>query len=989
MAKFHVKARTVDLLGRQQIAGIPTGISELFKNAHDAYAQNVEADYYRDDGLFVIRDDGLGMTREEFEHRWLTLGTDSKLGEKGGLSLPPRDKRQKKRPVLGEKGIGRLAIAIIGPQVLILTRARLNGKPSDQITAAYINWAVFELPGVDLDEIEIPIQVFSGENLPNARDIRALVGKAEHWMATQSDRVGKSRVDRIRKQMAGFDVDPRDIDSYLGKPSLARDGCGAQFFIKPADPILQDDIDGREGGKASRIEKHLLGFTNTMAPEFTTPPITARFRDHPDEGSPIELIGDRAFFTPEEFREVDHHIFGRIDEFGQFRGRVGVYQMEPEHHIINWNEADGNQTLCGPFSFSFAVLQGLPKDSLVPLDEHARLIGKLNRIGGLYVYRDGVRIQPYGDSDYDWLDIERRRTLSASFHYFSYRRMFGAIELTRKDNATLVEKAGREGFSENRAYRQFRSILINLLGQIAADFFREDGKYADDWQDKRGELNRNDEIRKRQAKQANKRKKNLESSLDQFFTFVETGTPEAKAGKVVDDLERSVKRILKMNAKPEQKALALMRVERDGRNLLREQRSALTVTRPRGVGLTKSLNNEWAAYQLEIERIESEVLSKAESRVETVVSEAAEQARIPVNHLTRISSAVSAKADEAKKVTARLKRDNEEALRELAKNARETIRSSSRAVSKVVDEVIGELEHLKNVSVEISEVSQKRAELESRIEKVFLSEKDRLEQLRQQFNAMETFWEDDGYGSVELTEAMEEELEALRDQRDADLALAQIGLVINTISHEFEKTVSGLRNGFRRFGSWANANPKLKELYSEMRASFDHLDGYLSLFTPLDRRLQRNAINISGAEIHDFLGSLFEGRLKRHGIELVSTPEFRKTVVRGFPSTFYPVFVNLVDNAVFWLQSVRGRQRRISLDCREGRLLVHDNGPGVSRRDFENIFDLNFSRKPGGRGMGLYISRATLEKVGYSLGIDPDNKLGGTTFVIAPVNPSV
>ena len=42
MARFRTRARTVDMLGRQQIAGIPTAISELFKNAHDAYADHVE-----------------------------------------------------------------------------------------------------------------------------------------------------------------------------------------------------------------------------------------------------------------------------------------------------------------------------------------------------------------------------------------------------------------------------------------------------------------------------------------------------------------------------------------------------------------------------------------------------------------------------------------------------------------------------------------------------------------------------------------------------------------------------------------------------------------------------------------------------------------------------------------------------------------------------------------------------------------------------------
>jgi DNA topoisomerase VI subunit B len=62
MAKFAVRARAVDMLGRQQIAGIPTAIHELFKNAHDAYATRVEVDYLRDLNRLVVRDNGLGMT---------------------------------------------------------------------------------------------------------------------------------------------------------------------------------------------------------------------------------------------------------------------------------------------------------------------------------------------------------------------------------------------------------------------------------------------------------------------------------------------------------------------------------------------------------------------------------------------------------------------------------------------------------------------------------------------------------------------------------------------------------------------------------------------------------------------------------------------------------------------------------------------------------------------------------------------------------------
>ena len=70
MAKIRTKARALDMLGRQQIAGIPTALSELFKNAHDAYADNVEVDFFRKENLLILRDDGLGMTTDEFEERW-------------------------------------------------------------------------------------------------------------------------------------------------------------------------------------------------------------------------------------------------------------------------------------------------------------------------------------------------------------------------------------------------------------------------------------------------------------------------------------------------------------------------------------------------------------------------------------------------------------------------------------------------------------------------------------------------------------------------------------------------------------------------------------------------------------------------------------------------------------------------------------------------------------------------------------------------------
>ena len=127
MAQFRAKARAVDLLGKGQIADLPTAISELWKNGYDAYGDNLEAYLYMkgyknfDEPVFVLTDDGKGMSREDILDKWFVLGTDSKsraeLEEKGEetLNKAPRVK-------MGEKGIGRLAVAYLGPQMLMLTK---------------------------------------------------------------------------------------------------------------------------------------------------------------------------------------------------------------------------------------------------------------------------------------------------------------------------------------------------------------------------------------------------------------------------------------------------------------------------------------------------------------------------------------------------------------------------------------------------------------------------------------------------------------------------------------------------------------------------------------------------------------------------------------------------------------------------------------------------------------------------------------------------
>lgn len=966
MAVFRARARAVDMLGRQQIAGIPTAISELFKNAHDAYADSVEVDFYRTDGLFVLRDNGLGMSLEEFEARWLTLGTESKVAAKSGLKPPPVDPSKRKRPVLGEKGIGRLAIAAIGPQVLVLTRSK-TAEGTAPIVAAFINWGMFRLPGVDLDQIVVPVRTFPSA-LPSAGDVRNMVSEVSANLSGLKRFAESEQAGEIREQLASFAVDPSKLAGYLGRPSISGAGHGTHFYIQPSDESIPPAIDGQgDDDVAPPLLKTLVGFTNTMTPGHEPPVIVAAFRDHKTEDVADELIGETEFFSPAEFREADHHIEGQFDSYGQFQGTVTVYGEASAGHIVPWAPASGRPTECGPFRINLAVVQGAARESTMPMEEWLRVSRKVNRYGGLYIYRDGIRVLPYGNNDYDFLDIERNRTKSASYYYFSYRRIFGVLEIDRAHNPLLQEKAGREGFRENKAYRQFREILKNFFVQVAADFFREGGVKSEHFVERRAELDRIERARREREKQITSRRIAFREKLETVFAAIEQNAPATDVAAVLDEVKRESK--VAVAAKDAAQASAeLVDLESSARSRLVAVRENYRVVPPRGVGLPQAVRRDFEAYRGEFERLVEQVFDPAEREAESILLAAAKEARIAVDRRVRFERALTELTTQARKTTQTGSHEVKSAVADVEDKATTLVRESVATLDTVVRDVLSRAARIDVSRLDDERFVAERRALEMEVEAVAAREGRALESVVEQLRRIS--WPVDEEGqmitNLDVSEAVEEELLALRERSEADLELAQLGMAIQVVSHEFDASIKSVRRSLKELRAWADANKDLESVYTSIRRSFDHLDGYLTLFTPLQRRLYRRPVRITGGEIAKFLQDLFDERLNRHQIDLQATSIFKRFGFNGYPSTFYPVFVNLVDNAIFWL-SQSATPRILRLDVDDDAMVVANSGASISARDREAIFELGFTRKPGGRGLGLHISQEVLAKEGYRL----------------------
>ncbi|HIA9975860.1 TPA: ATP-binding protein [Escherichia coli] len=252
------------------------------------------------------------------------------------------------------------------------------------------------------------------------------------------------------------------------------------------------------------------------------------------------------------------------------------------------------------------------------------------------------------------------------------------------------------------------------------------------------------------------------------------------------------------------------------------------------------------------------------------------------------------------------------------------------------------------------------------------------------------YWEkdeDNNYITNEqITDALGEEIETLRERIHADVELSQLGLAVSIIHHEFNSTVRSIRTSLRDLKAWSDVNEDLDGVYKNIKINFEHLDGYLNLFTPLNRRLQRKKEEIKLLEIKSFLIDLFKNRMDRHSISFKHTKGFAKGMLFGFRSSFYPVFVNVIDNAIYWLNESNVDDKTIRLHADEhGAVYISNNGLQIDERDRDRIFGLGFSRKNNGRGMGLHISNEVLETIGYHLTLDEPRDGSTVTFKISMV----
>ena len=104
-AKFLIPPRILDHLGVAAYTSLQKCLAELCSNCYDADAENISIQLpteYNDDSKIIIKDDGNGMSPTDISERYLFIGYNRR-DDDGEITA------KKKRPLIGNKGIGKLA----------------------------------------------------------------------------------------------------------------------------------------------------------------------------------------------------------------------------------------------------------------------------------------------------------------------------------------------------------------------------------------------------------------------------------------------------------------------------------------------------------------------------------------------------------------------------------------------------------------------------------------------------------------------------------------------------------------------------------------------------------------------------------------------------------------------------------------------------------------------------------------------------------------
>ena len=386
----------------------------------------------------TVSDTGSGMSKQDLESIFLVIGTSFR--KKDIQKAFTNDESD--APYLGEKGIGRLSAMRLGDRLSVRT-ARARDSHWNRLE---IDWTDF----ADLDAMleDIELEPFHGEK-------------------------------KSKPRQSGTDIRIRDLTSDWTKRRL-RDLARTEFSLMFAPP------------SRGHPRRRVALYWNDE--RIAIPKLDETLLSHAQAkvSGKYEIDADGPQLTT----------YIHVNNLG--------FDHPPEHQTFHLDRDDLESTLIGkdtgldttaldtvgPFSFDahwfnrqlFRAIDGIGNRESVR-QMHAQWTG-------IRLYRDGLRVYPYGDEKDDWLGLDRYAMRSRGYS-LNKLQFIGHVDIRRMSNPELIDQTNREGLRETPEQQVLLDVLQFVVqDQLRAEMVRVERHYKP----KRVRLSANEEVRSLQRR---------------------------------------------------------------------------------------------------------------------------------------------------------------------------------------------------------------------------------------------------------------------------------------------------------------------------------------------------------------------------------------------------------------------------------------------------------------------------------------------------------
>ncbi|MEW1707319.1 ATP-binding protein [Microbacterium sp. NPDC089190] len=449
---FTVDAALLRELGERLVGRPYMALAELIKNSYDADATDVEI-VFKDQSISVA-DNGHGMSESDFASRWMRVGTTRKAQQSVTATY--------ERALTGSKGVGRLAVQLLGRATEVRSRAvvdpgALDGPLAEAIVAR-IDWEAAVKQG---ELTSVQVEVASPKTLadfPSAAKHGTVVTISE-----LADAWEEKDFTRLAREIWALRP-PFDDDIQSGMRITLRTGSDEidESFRDQMTAIL-DIWSARITGRILPSGKSALVYDGVLPPRLQSA----------DDDDDQALRRPGAKKLPDRILKVDIEI--------KDGSRRTVHYLVPASPLQR-----------ARFDIRVFSLQSRQPRNVSVADAREYL----RRFGGVNLFDGGFRLGYYG-VDQDWLEAERDhgRRLDRSrlvpealqvkkglLDLPSNARIYGAVQISTAEESKLAARQGlgydplsiqvsRDRLTDNAAYQQLRVLVragLDLYAMEAA-----------------------------------------------------------------------------------------------------------------------------------------------------------------------------------------------------------------------------------------------------------------------------------------------------------------------------------------------------------------------------------------------------------------------------------------------------------------------------------------------------------------------------------------